>query len=257
MADEYGIEVCNNQDFVIANANDVNFVLRSSGQITNGQFVSQGEYFSRIFMDLSFFNCPLIFFKPITAEQRVSCIPGENDFLSAGSTTRKQATVLKWKNKDIGSLQYYIFDRWTPAERSEYGMQILDVNENVIFDSGWHFMMVRAVKWLDPGYPNHAGDPNGANWTNLGAVGAGNIALSMPNPRGWIYMGWSGFGVMLYECIHLAGSDNQVVVSLVPRGEYLDMAPSSGWAHANTRSQIMAVDVSRLPTSYSPVLVTN
>lgn len=258
MADEYGIELSNNQDYVIANANDVNYVLRSSGQLQNGQFVNQGDYFSRLFMDLSAFNCPLIFFKPMRPEQRVSCIPGSNYFLTPGNVTQKQATILKWANKDVGSLQYYIFDRWVPPERSEYGMQIFDANESIIFDTGWSFMMVRAVKWLDPGYPNHeSSDPDGGNWTNLGPAGQGNIAISLPNPRGWIYTGWSTFGVMLYECVHLTGVDNQMIVSLVPRGDYLDMAPSQGWAHANTRSQLMAADVSRLPLSYNPVVISN
>ena len=258
MADEYGIELSNNQDFVIANSNDVNYVLRSAGQLTNSQFVSQGQYFSRAFMDLSPYNCPLVFFKPMTPDQRISLIPGANYFLTPGNITQKQATVLKWANKNIGNVQYYIFDRWIPPERSEYGMQIFDSNESIIFDSGWNFMMVRSIKWMDPGYPNHdSSDPDGANWTNLGAVGSGNIAISLPNPRGWIYSGWSTFGVMLYECVHLTGSDNQVVVSLVPRGDYLDMAPQQGWSHANTRSQLMAVDVSRLPTSYYPTTITN
>ncbi|MBE5251715.1 hypothetical protein [Mixta mediterraneensis] len=255
---EYGIELSNNKDYVIANANDVNYVLRASGQISNGQFSNAGEYYSRLYLDISSFNCPIVFFRPLSADQRISCIPGINDFLVPGSVTQKKATVLKWKNKDIGSLQYYIFDRWVPPERSDYGIQIFDENESIIFDSGWNFMMVRTVKWLDPGYPNHdTTDPDGGNWTNLGALGAGNIAISLPNPRGWIYTGWSTFGVMLYECVHLTGSDNQAVVSLVPRGDYLDMAPTGGWAHANTRSQMMAVDVSRLPASYSPVTVTN
>lgn len=256
MAD-YGVELTNNKNFVIANSNDVNYILRSSGQINNSQFVSMGSYFSRLYMDVSSFNCPIVFFRPLNANQRISCIPGVNDFQTPGSVTRKKTTVLKWANKNVGSVQYYIFDRWIPPERSKYGMQIFDKQGGIIFDSGWNFMMVRAVKWMDPGYPNHnTNDPDGGNWTNLGALGAGTIAVSLPNPRGWIYAGWSTFGVMLYECVHLTGTDNQAIVSLVPRGEYLDMAPSGGWTHANTRSQMMAVDVSGLPTTYNPVIIS-
>ncbi|MBV4366305.1 hypothetical protein [Erwinia phyllosphaerae] len=256
---EYGVQLINDKNYVIANASDVNYILRSSGQINNSQFpTNTGGYYSRVYMDLSAFNNPIIFFRPMTAEQRVACIPGINDFQTAGSVTQKRATVLKWPNKDIGTLQYYIFDRWIPPERSEYGMQIFDATGGIIFDTGWNFMIVRAVKWLDPGYPNHdTTDPDGGNWTNLGALGSGNLAVSLPNPRGWIYTGWSTFGVMLYECVHLTGSDNQAVVSLVPRGEYLDMVPAGGWAHENTRSQMMIVDVSQSPVSYNPVRIEN
>ncbi len=257
MAD-YGVQLINDKNYVVANASDVNYVLRSSGQINNSQFpTSASTYYSHMYMDISGFNNPIIFFKPMTSDQRVSCITGVNDFQVPGSQTMKRSTVLKWAGKNIGSLQYYVFDRWTPPDRSSYGMQIFDASGKIIFDSGWNFMMIKSVVWMDPGYPNHnTTDPDGGNWTNLGALGPGNFAVSLPNPRGWIYTGWGTFGVMLYECAHLTGTDNQVIVSLVPRGEYLDMAPTGGWVHTNTRSQMMAVDVSNLPINYNSLIIT-
>ncbi|EDA0234948.1 hypothetical protein F8745_22975 [Salmonella enterica] len=251
----YGIELRNDRNFVVADSENLNFVLRSAGRINNGQFF-EGNYQNPVswaYMDLSGFNCPLIFIKSQNADQRVAIVPGAADFQGEKSPLYKYFIVAKWWNKNVGDLQYYIFDRWVPPERSDYGIQMFDGGGNITFDSGWNFLKLRNVLWLDPGYPNHAGSEQGENWTNIGNAGPGNLALSMPLPRAWdFYGGGAGGGYRLYECFHLDGVNN-VFISLVAYGVYLDMPPPTGWAHAGTRSQVMIADVSGLPVTLNPV----
>ncbi|MFP1463026.1 hypothetical protein ACLB1E_22235 [Escherichia coli] len=93
--------------------------------------------------------------------------------------------MFKWWNINIGTVQYYIFDKWIPPERSSYGMQLFDGSGGIIFDSGWYFLKLRDVKWLEPQYPNHSGHESGSNWSNVGHVSddVNNTALSMPLGR--------------------------------------------------------------------------
>lgn len=157
----------------------MNYTLRSAGQIHNWQFNPPNANSIAAFcgVDLSLYNAPIIFFKPMRSEQRIGCMTGdERDWhASALGSTKKMFKIMKWGNKDIGSVQYYIFDRWIPPERSSYGIQISDAAGGLIFDSGWMFMKIRNVIWMDPGYPNHTGDDPevGTNWTVVGSAGAG------------------------------------------------------------------------------------
>ncbi|CAI1599634.1 hypothetical protein RGJ22_003036 [Serratia marcescens] len=261
MPNSYGVELFNNRNYVVANANDVNYTLRSAGQIHNWQFNPPNVLSVSAFcgVDLSPYNSPIMFFKPMWNDQRIGCMTGdERDWHAYHlGPTKKMFKVMKWGNKDIGSIQYYIFDRWAPPERSSHGMQLFDSSGNIIFDSGWNFMKIRNVMWLDPGYPNHGhGDPNGGNpeneqnWTMIGAAGPGNLAMAMPNPRGWVTTNWRGEGWMMYECFHFSDWDNKITISLIPRGEYLWTPPNAGWANPNTRSQVMIIDVDGFPTNY-------
>lgn len=256
MPDNYGVELSNDKNYVVANANDVNYTLRSAGQIHNWQFNPPNANSIAAFcgVDLSPYNAPIMFFKPMRSEQRIGCMTGDERDWQASTVgpTKKMFKIMKWGNKDIGSVQYYIFDRWIPPERSSYGIQISDAAGGLIFDSGWMFMKIRDVIWMEPGYPNHTGDDPevGTNWTVVGSAGAGNLAMAMPNPRGWIQRNWNGDGWMMYECFHFSDADNKITVSLVPRGEYLWTPPDGGWANPNTRSQIMVIDVNGLPTNY-------
>lgn len=255
MAD-YGVRLINKYDITVANESDLNLTLRSSGQITNAQFAG-GTYDQRRVLNLSGFNCPIVFIKSSTPDQRVSVVPGNS--WSAGSTSMS-FQVMKWHNKNVGTLQYYIYDLWTPPERSDYGMQIFDERGKegggIIFDSGWHFMRLRAVKWMDPGYPNHsAQDPAGANYqTVMNLPPSGNYALAMPAPRSYVYATWGAFGVFLYECFHYNDSTGDVNISLVPFGDYLDMPPTTGWASADSRSQVMVLDTTGVPTNYNSIV---
>lgn len=256
----YGIELVNDYGYQVATMNDVNYVLRSAGQITNSQFksVSSSSYVG-ISMMVGAMNAPLVFFRSMNADARLTQKPGTNllypDFAPAGfktTTANVSIDVYKWWNKNIGTVQYYIFDRWIPSERSSYGMQIFDQSGGIIFDSGWKFLKLRKVIWLDPGYPNHANHTSGANWTNIGSAGSGTLAVCMPHPRPYI-IPTGVFGYMTYECIHL-DANNNVFCSLIPTGEYLDMAPQQGWV-GSMRSQVMIADVDGLPTTYNPVTI--
>lgn len=257
---DYGVELINDYGYQVANMNDVNYIFRASGQIHNGQFQYRENAYNAISMMVGHMNCPLVFFKPMASNQRITQRPGINllypDFINSGQFIQndwKSIDVYKWWNIDMGSVQYYIFDRWIPPERSSYGIQIFDPSGNIIFDSGWKFLKLRQVNWLDPGFPNHAGNGNGANWTQVGYAGAGNLAVSMPHPRGYIIPTGS-FGTLTAECVHL-DANNNIFVSLIPVGNYLDMAPSAGWVDTHMRTQVMIADVSDLPTTYNPVTV--
>lgn len=258
----YGVELVNQYGYQIANMNDVNYVFRSSGQIANWQFGNHGDAYTGLSMITSGMNCPLVFFKPMAANQRITQRPGCNllypDIIGAGAyigEDLKSIDVYKWWNIDMGTVQYYIFDRWVPPERSRYGIQIFDPSGAIIFDSGWKFLKLRQVTWLDPGYPNHAGNGNGANWTQVGSAGWGNLAVSMPHPRAYIIPTGS-FGTMCGECVHLDGANN-IFVSLLPTGNFLDMAPPQGWVDNVMRTQVMIADVDGLPTTYNPVEIRN
>ncbi|WP_392738367.1 hypothetical protein AB3M75_07455 [Serratia ureilytica] len=257
MPSRYGIQLINDKNYVVANTDDVNYTLRAAGQIHNASFAPPfaGSLASSCAINLDDCFAPIVFFKPMNADQRICCMPGDDrDWISSQIPTKKWNRILKWANKNVGAIQYYVFDRWIPPERSAYGLQISNAQGGIIFDSGWNFMKVNSVLWLDPGYPNkNINDPEGGNWTVVGSAGSGNLAMAMPNPRGYIVDGtsWSGSnGYMLYECFHFSDWDNKITVSLVPRGEYLWTAPKSGWANPNTRSQIMVIDVDGLPTNY-------
>ena len=257
----YGVELINDHNYVVANSSDVNYVFRSSGTISDSDFFNHLGSSDASFcsMDVSEFNCPLIFFKSVDSNQRLSTVPGSG--LTAGMLTPpgyaldKTIDVYKWWNLSIGTVQYYIFDKWIPPERSTYGMQIFDSGGGIIFDSGWRFLKLKKVIWLDPQYPNHSNQEGGSNWTNIGSVGDGDLAIAMPTPRFWDYYGLgTGSGQRLSECVHL-DQDNNVLISLVVFGNYLDSPPATGWASINARSQVMIADVSGLPTSYNPVVV--
>lgn len=259
---EYGVELVNQYGYKVATMEDVNYVLRSSGQISNGQFASHPNTYNAISMMVGGMNAPLVFFKPMAANQRITQRPGLNmlypDFMGANTQideSWKSIDIYKWWNINIGTIQYYIFDRWIPPERSKYGCQIFDPSGAIIFDSGWKFLKLRKVIWLNPGFPNHAGNNNGANWTNIGSAGAGNLAVAMPHPRSYI-IPTGVFGFMTAECVHLDASNN-VFVSLIPTGEFMDMAPSAGWVDNVMRTQVMIADVAGLPTSYNPVKILN
>ena len=187
------------------------------------------------------------------SEQRIGCMTGdERDWhASALGSTKKMFKIMKWGNKDIGSVQYYIFDRWIPPERSSYGIQISDAAGGLIFDSGWMFMKIRNVIWMDPGYPNHTGDDPevGTNWTVVGSAGAGNLAMAMPNPGvDTTELEWRRLDdVRVLSLFGRRQQDNSFIGS--SRG-YLWTPPDGGWANPNTRSQIMVIDVDGLPTNY-------
>jgi hypothetical protein len=140
----YGIELRNDHNYVVADSENQNFVLRSAGRIHNNGF-SEGNFQNPIswaFMDLSGFNCPLIFIKSVNADQRVAVLPGAEDFQAEKSPVYRHFTVAKWWNKNVGDLQYYIFDRWLPSERSIYGIQMFDAGGRITFDSGWNFFKI-------------------------------------------------------------------------------------------------------------------
>lgn len=256
MAD-YGVRLINKYDITVANDTDVNFTLRSSGQIHNSDFVATaGEYNQFAILGTAGFNCPIVFIKTSVPEQRVSVTP--STWETQGTFSNTGFRVHKWHNKNVGTLQYYIYDIWTPPERSDYGMQIFDERGKegggIIFDSGWHFMRLRAVKWLDPGYPNHVDDPAGFNYQTVMVLPANsNIALAMPVPRSYILNSGTTFGAFLYECFHYNASAGAVNISLVPYGEFLDMAPGPGWASDNSRSQVMVIDTTGVPTNYNSI----
>ncbi|AFJ47128.1 hypothetical protein EBL_c20370 [Shimwellia blattae DSM 4481 = NBRC 105725] len=169
-----------------------------------------------------------------------------------GAVIWRHMRVMKWWNKHIADIEYFIYDIWTPPERSAFGIQMFNSGGGIIFDSGWNFLMLTSVKWLDPGYPNHAHHNSGANWTPVGHMGHGQLALSLPNPRGWVEPGGLTVGWFLQECFHLQGND--AFISLVPRGMYFWGAPKRGWTN-NMRTQLMAADVSAMPRNYHPVKI--
>ncbi|TCW50775.1 hypothetical protein EDC53_102343 [Phytobacter diazotrophicus] len=238
----YGIELINDYNYSITSMDDVNYVLRKAGTISNSLFSSgAGNIPSYFTMDLSAYNSPIVFFKSITPNQRLGQVP------AITALRGKAITLYKWWNLDIGTVQYYIFDKWIPPERSTYGMQIFDAAGNIIFDSGWNFMKLRKVVWLDTGFPNHAGHLSGSSWTNIGNAGEGNLSIAMPVSRGYIYSA-GVFGHMTYECVHL-DTDGNMFCSLVDAGEFLDVTAAFGYV-GDMRSQVMVADVSTLPTNY-------
>ncbi|HCQ7058019.1 hypothetical protein [Klebsiella oxytoca] len=251
---EYGVQLVNKYNLSISNAQDVNYTLRSSGVIRNSDF-SVGSYTEPVsvcYMDLSSLHCPLVFFRPVNADSRICAFPSQMaDFMpSVGERIDRTMMVLKWWNKTVSDIEYFIFDIWTPPERSPFGLQMFDGSGNIIFDSGWNFLMLSSVKWLDPGYPNHQNDTNGSNWTDVGHMGEGQLALALPNPRGWAEPGGMTVGWYLMECFHLQG--NNARISLVPRGVYFWGSGSQRWTN-NMRTQLMAADVSKMPRNYNPV----
>lgn len=240
----YGVELINDYGYSVTSMDDVNYVLRRSGTISNSQFNSgAGTIPSSMFMDLSSCNSPLVFFKSITAAQRLSQIP------EMTRSSGKAIQIFKWWNLNIGTIQYYVFDRWIPPERSNYGLQINDAAGNIIFDGSWHFLKLKKVVWLDTGFPNHNGHASGANWTNIGNAGTGNLAIAMPISRSYIYSA-GVFGHITYECVHLDEAGN-MFCSLIDGGEFLDVTAPYGYV-GNMRSQVMVADVSNLPTTYNP-----
>ncbi|MGK3115331.1 hypothetical protein [Candidatus Pantoea formicae] len=253
MAD-YGLQLFNDNGYSVVDSNNPNFALRSSGTISSWPAKSGDISYADV--DLSAFNQPLLFFRSTNSSQRISLYaPNDQAGGGAGNTIQgKRFRIYKWYNLNASGLQYYIFDRWIPPERSEYGIQMWDDSQNLSFDSGWNFLTIRNVLWLDPGYPNHSNDTGGANWTQVGSAGSGTVALSMPCPRTWKYFkDISSSPRSMLECFHLDTSNN-IFTSLVPQGVYINDSPVlNGWADSITRSQVMVADVSRLPASYNPV----
>ena len=257
----FGVRLYNNQNLLVADENVVNYTLRSAGQISDANF-STGDFnnpISTMGLPMPGFNCPLIFFRPITpgnAGPRVATIPNEtdSDFTSGNYTMSQGVSLAKVYDKTIGTLQYYVFDRWTPPERSDWGLRISNASGAVVFDSGWNFLKLRKVIWLDPGYPSHSPDEvQGNNYINIGNVGAGTLAVAMPNPRAWFFYTNLAYanGVVAYEAVHI-DANNNVFISLAPWTTFLDQYPGDGWAH-QSRSEVMVADVSNLPTTYNPL----
>lgn len=248
----YGVQLFNNYNLTVATADDVNYTLVSSGQVSDWEFRAAGRVRS-LLIDVNGLNAPLLFLQMGNADARLCQKPAWSTSETAGSGRyigEKFIELFKWHNKNIGTVQYYLFDRWIPPERSTYGLQIFDGGGSIIFDGGWNFLKLRDVIWMNPGFPNHASNINGANWTQVGNVGnANNIALSMPWAREWIVSD----GIYSYrtnECCHYDGSGN-LFSSILLTGEYLDLFPQNGWIH-QMKSQIMVADVTGLPTSYNP-----
>lgn len=258
MAD-YGLELINTKGHVVASAGTgANYTLRAAGTITNAQFTSTGGRagVSSCSIPLGGFNCPIVFVKPMNADARIGVLLEDASEFSGSAKTSRVARFYKWWNKNVGTIQYYVFDKWVPPERAQgYGMQMWDANGTLTFDSSWNFLRIRSVRWLDPGFPNHAANKNGANWTDIGAMGAGNLAISMPFPRGFI-IPTGVFGTYCIECMHLAGSGNNAYISVIPKGEYLDMIGNlNGWAHPKGKSEVLIADVNGIPTNYNPLVV--
>lgn len=250
MAD-YGMELRNDSGKVIASSSQLNFNLRSSGIITNNQFPSGENYFCGVVLDTSGMNTPLVFLKPLDNNSRVSMLPGTGDDLLPQNWTQKKCWVItKWWNKTISPIRYYIFDRWSPPATDRYGIRMWDTSGSPTFDSNWYHLLLKRVIWLDPGFPNHSGHADGDTWTNIGALGAGNLAISMPLAR---FFGYRNY--CLSECFHLAGADNQLYISVVPRGEVTWFEYKNQYLNRNMKSQVMVADVSRLPVNYNPVNV--
>ncbi|WP_332834569.1 hypothetical protein [Escherichia coli] len=257
----YGIQLINDYGLTVADAEDVNYVLRSAGQFSNGHFISGGNTTSAISLITTGMNSPLLFLKMNTNNSRLTQKTGVNklspDFVNPGTyISVTSIDVFKWWNINIGTVQYYIFDKWIPPERSSYGMQLFDGSGGIIFDSGWYFLKLRDVKWLEPKYPNHSGHESGSNWSNVGHVSddVNNTALSMPLGRGWIESSLQG-GYYYNECCHLDGNGN-LYISIIPTGVYLDISPTGGWV-GSMKTQVMVADVSGLPTNYNPVEIRN
>ncbi|EHR8375599.1 hypothetical protein K5Y94_005157 [Escherichia coli] len=254
---DYGIELINDYGLKVADTEDINYVLRSAGQFSNSNFYSYANSTSSISLMTTGMNCPLLFMKMNSSNARLTQKPGVNklspDYINPGTTIAQTSIdVFKWWNLDIGTIQYYIFDKWTPPERSDYGLQLFDRSGNIIFDAAWHFLRLRDVKWLDPTYPNHTSHESGSNWENVGLVTSdvSNSALSMPVGRGWTESSMQG-GYYYHECCHLDSAGN-LYISIIPTGIYLDLAPSGGWA-GSMRTQVMIADTTGLPVSYNPV----
>lgn len=243
---DFGLQLINDYNLTVASMDDVNYTLRRSGTITNSEFSSGGPNVpSSMFIDVEGMNCPIVFFKSTSSSQRISQIPSYNP-----GTNRQQINIYKWWNLNIGTMQYYIFDRWIPPERSDFGIQIFDGSGSIIFDGGWKFLKLRDVIWLDPGYPNHQSHGSGANWSNVGNVGTGDLSVAMPICRKYVYMGGSTFGNLMGECVHMTPSGD-VFCSVVDLGQFLDAPIGEGFV-GGMRSQVMIADVSNLPTSYNP-----
>ncbi|HFE3440732.1 TPA: hypothetical protein ACF3I9_002138 [Klebsiella aerogenes] len=248
---QYGVQLINKYNMTVATADDVNYTLVSSGQLYQGSFYDfQGAKSLKI--DVTGLNAPLLFLVMDSNNKRLSQIPAcsSGSRLNAGDGAwTKYIQVYKWGNLNFDYVQYYLFDRWIPPERSTYGLQIFDGGGGIIFDGGWNFLKIRDVIWMDPGYPNHANDVNGSNWTMVGNVGGGNWALSMPFAREWTY--YDGvYSYRLNECSHTDGAGN-IFCSLVKTGDYYDIYPYNDWIH-RMRSQIMVCDVTGLPNTLNP-----
>lgn len=249
---EFGIQLINKYNLTVATLDDVNYTLVSSGQLFNGSFSDFGGA-KQLRMDVNGLNAPLLFLVMDTNTKRLSqlpsCVTGTR--MNAGDRVdQKFIQIFKWHNLNFDYVQYYLFDRWIPPERSDYGLQIFDSSGAIIFDGGWNFLKLKDVIWMDPGYPNHSNDTGGSNWTNIGNIGTGsNIALSMPFAREWTF--YDGiYSYRLNECCHSDGSGN-IFCSLVLTGDYLDIYPYNDWVH-RMKSQIMICDTTGLPNTLNP-----
>lgn len=258
---EYGVELINDKNYVVQNASDVNFALRASGTLKNADFkhsiddgvgfFSPGGKFA--VLDVSSFNCPIVFLRPLNSASRVATVPITNssDFLLPGNALKKHIAVYAWK-QTLSDIEYFIFDRWTPGERSSYGMQVFNASGGIIFDSGWNFLTLKSVIWMNAGYPNHAGDSSGTNYTVIGSVPATKLAVAMPYSRFYTVAGMASGGVLV-ECFHIAG--NNITISLVPRGAYFWTPPNDGFFQYGMKSQVMCAEVSKMPQNYNPVKI--
>lgn len=260
----YGVELINNYGYQVATINDVNYILRASGQINNSQFSNYGANdISVLSMDVNHMEAPILFHSGNGPNQRLTTVPGgagnAGRFLIQGQPIPKKTfEVYKWWNLDCGTIQYYIFDRWIPPERSNYGVQIFDGGGGIIFDGGWNFMKLVDVMWVDPGFPNYSGSEAGFNRQYIGGLPGGDLAVAMPNVRYWSHSGFAEFGWRLGECANLDAGNTQILTSLCMTYKHLDMIPEgSRWASQSSRSQIMIADVSQLPKTYNPVAISS
>ncbi|MFP1495604.1 hypothetical protein ACLB1Q_01980 [Escherichia coli] len=67
----YGIQLINDYGLTVADAEDVNYVLRSAGQFSNGHFISGGNTTSAISL-ITGMNSPLLFLKMNTNNSRLT-----------------------------------------------------------------------------------------------------------------------------------------------------------------------------------------
>lgn len=198
-------------------------------------------------IDVSDYTSPMVFFKSTVLTSRVSI------FISYD----KKLYFLKWWNFSItGDIEYYIFDTWTPSERSSSGLQVYNpTTKQIVFDSGWYLMNIVQLHQIPVNAPALEWGSNYAYEIELGI--STNIAVGLSSYREiWIDSGSGGSGGVndtvgwfLRDCAWIEGTKAKIsyVISIVDNTSY--DSRSSRW-HNKDVTYLYAIDTTRLPNPY-------
>jgi hypothetical protein len=243
-----GLEIYNQFNTIQVINTELPLTLRASFAITNAQFQNNNNFYDNVSYfekDLRSLNLksPLVFVRT-TSDTYQSHITFE--------VFKESIMFYKWWNLTIPSfIQVYVFDQWTPPERTGTGMQLFRPPE-ITYDSSWNFLKI-IQSHVIPAYnpPLTYNSTGSAEYTINTGLTPGNFAVGFGHYRmaRIIFDDYDGY--IMRDGLWLQNSAIKIHHSVVFDRR---VTPSGvgwqGWYMNAGTTTVYVADVTNLPNSY-------